>query len=106
MPPSAKKRTAATKQQEPTCTAPSSNHPAVPIPAPAPLPTPSTPAMPAPPPPPPSYKPITDDASIEHLIGLTKDSPPNSALGIVWRYVFEEGKRIGCSEGAQMVNGH
>ena len=46
-----------------------------------------------------------DDASIECLVGLAKDSPPDSALGIVWRYTFEEGKQIGCSEGAQMVNG-
>jgi hypothetical protein len=61
--------------------------------------------MPAPPPSPPSYKPITDDTSIERLVGLAKDSPPDSALGIVWRYAFEEGKRIGYSEGAQMVNG-
>jgi len=46
-----------------------------------------------------------DNMSIERLVGLAKDSPPDSVLGIVWRYAFEEGKRIGYSEGAQMVDG-
>ena len=53
---------------------------------------------------PPSYKPIMDDTSIEHLITLAKDLPPDSALGIVWQYTFEEGKWIGYSEGTQMVD--
>jgi len=108
MPLSTKKRTATTKQQEATRAAPSSNSPAMPTLAPAPLPTPSIPATPASPAPAsssPSYKPITDDVSIERLVSLAKDSPPDSALGIVWRYAFEEGKRIGYSEGAQMVDG-
>lgn len=54
---------------------------------------------------PPSYKPITDNTSIECLVGLAKNSPPDSALGIVWQYAFKEGKRIDYSEGAQMVDG-
>src|SRR6202522_690687 len=48
---------------------------------------------------------ITHPASIERLIGLARDSPPNSALGIVWRYAFEEGKEFGYSEGTKMING-
>ena len=42
---------------------------------------------------------------IERLIGLARNSPANSALGIVWRYVFEEGKEFGYSEGTKMTNG-
>ena len=55
------------------------------------------------------HPPVSDDimhpASIERLIGLAKDSPPNSPLGIVWRHAFEEGKGIGYSEGTRLVNG-
>jgi len=106
MPSSPKKWTAATKQQELTHVPPSGNSPAMPTPAPAPQPTASIPATPAPPASsPPLYKPIMDDASTECLVGLAKDSPPDSALGIVWRYAFEEGKQIGYSEGTQMVDG-
>src|SRR6266446_759730 len=65
--------------------------PAVPIP-PAPASVPTTT----------SYKPITDDFSIERLVGLAKDSPPDSALGIVWRHAFEEGKKLGYVEGAKL----
>ena len=88
--------------------APSSNSPAMPTQAPAPLPTASIPAMPSSPAPtssPPSYKPITDNALIECLISLAKNSPPDSALGIVWRHAFEERKKIGFSEGTKFVNG-
>jgi len=68
--------------------------PAVPIPlAPASVPTTT------------SYKPITDDVSIERLVGLAKDSPPDSALGIVWRHAFEEGKKLGYVEGAKLFEG-
>jgi hypothetical protein len=88
MPPSAKKRTKVTKQQEPAPTAQTSNFPAMSTPAPAP----STPPIPAPTST--SHQPITDDASIERLIGLAKDSPPDSPLGIVWRYAFEEGRKF------------
>ena len=52
-----------------------------------------------------SYKPITDDASIERLVNLAKDSPPDSALGIVWRHAFEEGWKTGYSEGAKLFEG-
>ena len=45
-----------------------------------------------------SYKPITDEISIERLTGLARDSPPDSALGIVWRRALEEGKNISRSE--------
>jgi hypothetical protein len=41
------------------------------------------------------YKPITDTVSIERLVGLAKDSPPDSALGIVWRRAYEEGYENG-----------
>jgi hypothetical protein len=65
---------------------------------------PETPASPIPP-----QSPVSDDithpASIERLLGLAKDSPPNSPLGIVWRYAFEEGKEFGYSEGTKLVNG-
>ena len=111
MPSSAKKRTVATKRQEPPPAAPSHNFSTLPTPAPtlasapAPLPISSVPTPPTSASSSSSYKPITDDASIERLIGLAKDSPPDSALGIVWRHAFEEGKRIGYSEGAQMVDG-
>ena len=77
-----------------------------------PLPPPSTtsapPALSASPvtaPTPPSYKPITDDASIERLVGLAKDSPPDSTLGIVWQHAFEEGKRLGYSDSAKLFKG-
>ena len=46
-----------------------------------------------------------DDTLIERLISLAKDSPPDSALGIVWRCAFEKGKKIGFSEGAKFVDG-
>ena len=68
--------------------------PAVPIP-PAPASVPTTT----------SYKPIMDDVSIERLVGLAKDSPPDSALGIVWRRAFEEGKKLGYVEGAKLFEG-
>src|SRR6202522_4728506 len=48
---------------------------------------------------------ITHPASIEQLIGLARDSLANSALEIVWRYAFEEGKEFGYSEGTKMING-
>ena len=62
---------------------------------------------PAPPsqPQPPVPDDITHPASIEQLIGLARDSPPNSALGIVWRHAFKEGKGIGYSEGTKLING-
>jgi hypothetical protein len=44
------------------------------------------------------YKPITDDVSIERLVGLAKDSQPDSALGIVWRHAYEEGYQNGRKE--------
>ena len=44
------------------------------------------------------YKPITDDASIERLVGLAKESPPNSALGIVWNYAYDEAYQKGRLE--------
>jgi hypothetical protein len=44
------------------------------------------------------YKPITDSISIERLIGLAKDSPPDSALGIVWKHVYEEAYQNGRKE--------
>jgi hypothetical protein len=57
----------------------------------------------------PSQPPVSDDithpASVKRLIGLARDSPPDSALGIVWRYAFEEGKKIGYSEGTKFVGG-
>jgi len=83
MPSSAKKRTAAKKPQE---LAP-------------------TPASPAPASSPSSHKPITDAVSIERLVGLAKDSPSDSPLGIVWRCAFEEGKKLGYSEGAKLFEG-
>src|SRR6267378_677722 len=52
-----------------------------------------------------SYKPITDDISVERLVGLAKDSPPDSALGIVWRHAFEAGKTLGYSEGTKLFEG-
>ena len=48
---------------------------------------------------------ITHPTSIERLISLARDSSPNSALGIVWRHAFEEGKGIGFSEGTRLING-
>ena len=42
-----------------------------------------------------SYKPITDSVSIERLVGLAKDSAPDSALGIVWKHAYEEGYQNG-----------
>jgi hypothetical protein len=57
------------------------------------------------PPQPPVPDDITHPASIERLIGLAKDSPPDSVLGIVWRHAFEEGKGIGYSEGTKLVDG-
>ncbi|KAF8970685.1 hypothetical protein BDZ97DRAFT_57021 [Flammula alnicola] len=100
----------AKEQQEPG-SAPSSSNPLPPLallpPSLGPLLTPSvsTPAPPATASSPSSYKPITDAVSIERLIGLARDSPPDSALGIVWRHAFEEGKKIGYSEGATLVDG-
>ena len=44
------------------------------------------------------YKPITDDISIERLVGLAKDSPPDSALGIVWKHAYNEGYQNGRKE--------
>ena len=44
------------------------------------------------------YKPITDNVSIERLVGLAKNSQPNSALGIVWRHAYEEGYQNGRKE--------
>jgi hypothetical protein len=44
------------------------------------------------------YKPITDDVSIERLVGLAKDSPPDSALGIVWKHAYEEAYQNGRKE--------
>jgi len=38
-------------------------------------------------------------------VGLAKDSPPDSALGIVWRHAFEEGRKNGYSEGAKLFEG-
>jgi len=52
-----------------------------------------------------SYKPITDDISVERLVGLAKDSPRDSALGIVWRHAFEEGRKTGYTEGAKLFEG-
>ena len=45
-----------------------------------------------------SYKPITDNVSIEHLAGLAKESPPDSALGIVWNYAYDEAYQKGRLE--------
>ena len=42
-----------------------------------------------------AYKPITDDVSIERLVGLAKDSPSDSALGIVWKHAYEEAYQNG-----------
>jgi len=75
------------------------------LPPPALLPTPPSASPPAPASSPPTYKPITDDASIERLVGLAKDSLPDSALGIVWRHAFEEGRKNGYSEGAKLFEG-
>ena len=44
------------------------------------------------------YKPITDDTSIEHLVGLAKESPPDSALGIVWNYTYDKAYQKGQLE--------
>jgi hypothetical protein len=44
------------------------------------------------------YKPITDAISIERLVGLAKDSPPDSALGIVWKQAYEEAYQNGRKE--------
>jgi hypothetical protein len=44
------------------------------------------------------YKPITDDVSIERLVGLAKDSPSDSALGIVWKHAYEEAYQNGRRE--------
>jgi hypothetical protein len=57
-----------------------------------PSPSPITPTSPVPAPTP-SYRPVTDAVSIERLVGFAKNSPNNSVLGIVWRYVFEEGNQ-------------
>ncbi len=89
MPSSTKKRTAAKKPQPPATI----SAPAIPLPYPAPTSSPST------------YTPITDDISIEQLVGLARDSPHDSALGIVWQRAFEEGKKIGYSEGAKLFEG-
>jgi len=89
MPSSAKKRTVA-KQPQPPATI---SAPAVPLPYPAPTSSPST------------YTPITDTVSIERLVGLARDSPHDSALGIVWQRALEEGKKIGYSEGAKLFEG-
>ena len=114
MPSSTKKRTTAKKQQQqqqPPPTASSSNSPGPVPPATTPA---SAPALLSTPPsasPPTSassssmYKPITDYVSIERLVGLAKDSPHDSALGIVWQRAFEEGKKIGYSEGAKLFEG-
>jgi hypothetical protein len=45
---------------------------------------------------------ITHPASIERLIGLAKDSLPDSALGIVWRHAFEEGVERGMEIGRDL----
>ena len=55
------------------------------------LPVNTTATTPAPAP----YKPITDTVSIERLVGLAKDSPPDSALGIVWCHAYEDGYENG-----------
>ena len=89
MPSPTKKRTAAKKPQPPATI----SAPAIPLPYPAPTSSPST------------YTPITDDISIERLVGLARDSPHDSALGIVWQHAFEEGKKIGYSEGAKLFEG-
>ncbi|KIM43451.1 hypothetical protein M413DRAFT_443388 [Hebeloma cylindrosporum] len=52
-----------------------------------------------------SYKPLTDSISIERLIGLARDSPQDSELGIVWQHALEEGRKAGYAEGAKMVDG-
>lgn len=39
--------------------------------------------------------PITDAVSIERLVGLAKNSAPDSALGIVWKHAYEEGYQNG-----------
>ena len=44
------------------------------------------------------YKPITDNVSIERLVSLAKDSPPDSALGIVWNRAYEEAYQNGRKE--------
>ena len=41
------------------------------------------------------YKPITDTVSIERLVGLAKDSLPDSALGIVCCHAYEDGYENG-----------
>ena len=41
------------------------------------------------------YKPITDNISIECLVGLAKNSPTDSALGIAWKHAYEEGFQNG-----------
>lgn len=46
--------------------------------------------------------PITDAPSIERLIGLARESPPDDVLGIIWRYAFEEGKEMGQLEGIEV----
>jgi hypothetical protein len=61
-------------------------------PPPAPDSSPAPVSSPAP------YKPITDDVSIERLVGLAKDSPPDSALGIVWKHAYEEAHQNGRKE--------
>ena len=45
-----------------------------------------------------SYKPITDAVSIKRLVTLAKDSPPDSALGIIWKYAYEEAYQNGRKE--------
>ena len=44
-----------------------------------------------------------DDMSIKHLVGLAKDSPPDSALGIVYRHAYDEGYQKGQIEVLQNI---
>jgi hypothetical protein len=77
--------TLATPATEDIASVTTSVPPSAPPPAPASVSSPS----------PRKLEPITDTTSIEWLVGLAKDSPPDSALGIVWRHTYEEGYENG-----------
>ena len=45
---------------------------------------------------------ITDDVSVKRLVSLAKDSLPDSAFGIVWRYAVGEGVERGIERGIEI----
>jgi len=91
MSPRNSQKTSKTKQNKTAITTTSNNEPPPATISASPVPT---PALSSPP-----YEPITDNVSIQRLVKLAQDSPPDSVFRIVWQHAFEQGKEIGHSKG-------